>query len=196
MGHRTAEQKPAGVDAGDQVGAGHQLCQRVGHHSEPVVIGQNRGQIAKEDPGLGKSGTLRVSAVMTAARIAAVGRPGIAAHSGSSRQRSIFHPAPHLVGLASTPNIFLVEITVRCWRYSGRVGMSSHSSGAASPSRRACSGGVGGHRQRRDDAVDLGLLQPDRLFAVAGEQRVVVHGRGPVETAARRSPMLDSSTSI
>jgi len=42
----------------------------------------------------------------------------------------MFQPAPHRLGLLLTAYIFFDASNVRCWRYSGNVGISPHSTGA------------------------------------------------------------------
>src|SRR5262245_38513586 len=61
-----------------------------------------------------------------------------AAHFASAHL-SMFHPAPHPVGLLLTAYIFFDVIRVRCYRYSGSVGISPHRIGPASPSSLATS---------------------------------------------------------
>src|SRR5262249_56655897 len=59
----------------------------------------------------------------------------------TSAQRSMFQPAPQRVGFLLTAYIFFDINSVRCCRYSGKVGMSPHSIGALSASSRTRSPG-------------------------------------------------------
>src|ERR1700750_3175476 len=59
----------------------------------------------------------------------------------ASTHLSMFHPAPHRVGLLLTAYIFFDVISVRCCRYSGSVGILPHRIGPAPPNSLATSVG-------------------------------------------------------
>ncbi len=113
-GDRTAEQESAGVDPGHQVGAAGDLGERLGDRGQSARVGQHRGQILELDARLGKVGHLAQQRRDHLRNVRCRRPVGSGVTHWDSSQRSMFHPAPHRVGLLLTAYIFVDVSRVRC----------------------------------------------------------------------------------
>ena len=171
-----ATRKPAGVDAGHHVGAGYHVGERVGNRRHRRGVGEQRGEVLELDARLREIGDL---AGQRRDR-----RPQAVTVTASTPIGPCSSPRP--IGSDSCSPRTFSSTSAACAADGTAAASASRSrAGRGSPSSRAPAGSAG-HRQRADDAVDLGVGVAGQVVAVAAVQVVRIDCRRAAGAAACR----------